>query len=454
MGLTIFYAQPIIREHVYKAIRGKILVLGRQSMYFNIEQAYRLMTEAGHVPSEASYKNALTDQSTLLGGEGGERVNYSSIEDKSFFEMLGIHDLYFLDHSEYEGADIVLDINTPIPKKYYEEFDFIIDGGCFDNIFNPSQAISNVNRMLKPGGRFITFNVLSYTWSPYIILPYQWYMDYFALNQYIDCKTYMSVNFSNGTVGTYLPNFDFIIKNKSMPVWGLSGEYLHLIYMIAEKGNQTLDLAPSQDLYRSEKQWDSILSSLETMANSNRPHIVHSVGTPPVRTYHLNEFFYIDNKGEQQNTIHDFDESHFKVVVDRLINTYHKSFGYITLFGSKTDFINLCNFSEIIPLISNDRVQLVSMSHAGEELSFNNTVFSIQKMILAPNKENLCSKIVLSCMPDHKDRAYIYSFLSDLGAKQVIDLYSDEDSAQEYWSLSTHNPSSVGMGQTYIKGLP
>jgi len=31
-------------------------------------------------------------------------------------------------------------------------FDFIIDGGTLDNVFNPAQALMNMSRMLRPSG--------------------------------------------------------------------------------------------------------------------------------------------------------------------------------------------------------------------------------------------------------------------------------------------------------------
>ena len=57
------------------------------------------------------------------------------------------------DHSGYEGAEIIHDLNRPIPAHLENTADFILDGSTLDNLFSPSIAIQSIARMLRAGRR-------------------------------------------------------------------------------------------------------------------------------------------------------------------------------------------------------------------------------------------------------------------------------------------------------------
>ena len=94
--------------------------------------------------------------------------NLSNQFDKSHFEKrgysddiiksyLGIKNLRIVDYSDYEGADIVTDLNHPIKKELYNNFDALIDGGSIEHIFNFPNAIKNYMKMVKVGGSIFIF---------------------------------------------------------------------------------------------------------------------------------------------------------------------------------------------------------------------------------------------------------------------------------------------------------
>ncbi len=107
--------------------------------------------------------------------------------------MLGVESMEFLDHSDYEGAQTIVDLNEPIAPALESSYDFIIDGGTLDNVFNPPQALMNLSRMLKPGGRLLTYNYYANFGATYTNLPHQWYQDYFAINRFAFAQTYFRV---------------------------------------------------------------------------------------------------------------------------------------------------------------------------------------------------------------------------------------------------------------------
>jgi len=72
------------------------------------------------------------------------------------FKMLELGDFHVIDVSTYEGADVVLDLNRPIPPEVSARFGFIYDGGTTEHIFDVPCAFRNIDQMLKPGGSFVS----------------------------------------------------------------------------------------------------------------------------------------------------------------------------------------------------------------------------------------------------------------------------------------------------------
>ncbi len=63
-----------------------------------------------------------------------------------------------MDASPFEGADIVHDLNLPVPTSCHDSFDTIFDGGTIEHIFNIPAVMQNVSSMLTVGGLFISVN--------------------------------------------------------------------------------------------------------------------------------------------------------------------------------------------------------------------------------------------------------------------------------------------------------
>lgn len=157
-----------------------------------------------------------------------------------------------LDQSDYEGADIVWDLGYPIPREYWGKFDFIFNGGCLDNMFNPAQAMMNFTQMLKPQGRLVCMESASSFNSPYLMYSPGWFCDYFEVNQYENWKAYIC---------SYLDSRELFFgpwkwfevdqsKNRNGPAPETVGNNL-LVVTLAQKGLKTThDRQPIQYQYR------------------------------------------------------------------------------------------------------------------------------------------------------------------------------------------------------------
>src|SRR5688572_28944649 len=104
---------------------------------------------------------------------------------------LGVKKIYSLDVTDYERADIVHDLGYSVPDTLHERFDFIYNGGCLDNMFNPGMAMINFSKMLRPGGRVVCMEAASSWCAPYIIYSPGWFSDYYVANGFADCKVYL-----------------------------------------------------------------------------------------------------------------------------------------------------------------------------------------------------------------------------------------------------------------------
>lgn len=62
-------------------------------------------------------------------------------------------DLTVFDFTQYEGSEVEHDFNFEIPQEFQNRFDVVIDFGTCEHIFNLAQALINVHKMLRLGGR-------------------------------------------------------------------------------------------------------------------------------------------------------------------------------------------------------------------------------------------------------------------------------------------------------------
>jgi hypothetical protein len=71
------------------------------------------------------------------------------------FQLLGAGKVSVLDHSSYEGASILHDMNTAIPDKWKQSFSVVYDGGTLEHIFHYSIALKNAMELVRPGGHLL-----------------------------------------------------------------------------------------------------------------------------------------------------------------------------------------------------------------------------------------------------------------------------------------------------------
>ena len=117
---------------------GDTACLGRQGLHVSSTRLQRNLNEVGlnHVNSEEILKE----------GNGYW---------EPFIKCLGGQLTDSIDISDYEGATVLLDLNSPIPDIYKSKYDTVIDSGTLEHVFNFPIAIKNCMEMVKLNGRMI-----------------------------------------------------------------------------------------------------------------------------------------------------------------------------------------------------------------------------------------------------------------------------------------------------------
>jgi len=73
--------------------------------------------------------------------------------DHFLLDACGASTVEAVDASTYEGADLVADLNRPVPTAWHGQYDVVIDGGTLEHIFFATTALASLMQMVRPGGR-------------------------------------------------------------------------------------------------------------------------------------------------------------------------------------------------------------------------------------------------------------------------------------------------------------
>ncbi len=78
---------------------------------------------------------------------------------EAYFSLLGARQVVSIDCSDYEGATVLHDMNTPLPGELRRRFSLVHDGGTLEHVFHVVQALKNCLEMVRVGGYFSMANV-------------------------------------------------------------------------------------------------------------------------------------------------------------------------------------------------------------------------------------------------------------------------------------------------------
>jgi hypothetical protein len=241
MGLSKSALRFLLEEHRRSPIRGSVLTLGRQNVYATLDEVRSLFARAGVAAPALPAGVAATTNIPSWIGTPKER----NTSDVAFFRMLGASDVLALDHSAFEGAELVWDLNEPIPPDFADRFDFILDGGTLEHVFNTRQALVNVGKMLRVHGRVVHMSPTSnyvnhgfYQFSPTL------FFDFYEANRFSDLSAAVVEH------NVYLPDRPWRVRAVGPTERVVSSLALLTVFVARRTIESSTDRIPTQTFYR------------------------------------------------------------------------------------------------------------------------------------------------------------------------------------------------------------
>src|SRR5687768_16540043 len=126
MGFEKHAAGLLLKLHSDGVRFGRVLTLGHQGAYLELDEYCRVLERIGQ-PKVASVPAFADDVLLAMGASQVEAMDFSA----------------------YEGAQILHDLNQPIPAEWHQRYDTVFDGGTLEHVFNFPTAIRNCMQMVK-----------------------------------------------------------------------------------------------------------------------------------------------------------------------------------------------------------------------------------------------------------------------------------------------------------------
>jgi len=99
------------------------------------------------------------------------------INAQHFFDLLGC-DLDVLDVARIRGNEIISDLNYPIDRNIFGEYEIVVDSGTCEHVFNAGQAVINLASLVRQDGFIVQaaplngYNHGFYNFSPTIFYDF------------------------------------------------------------------------------------------------------------------------------------------------------------------------------------------------------------------------------------------------------------------------------------------
>jgi len=140
MAICYWDAKILLSARINGASFEGMATIGHQSLYlYPSEVKYFQQQYETHFPNSTNH---------LL-----KEYKFGDYSDDFLSKLLGVKQLTVVDASAYEGADVIHDLNQPIPESFKNKFDVVLDCGTLEHIFNFPTAVANLMQMTKVGGR-------------------------------------------------------------------------------------------------------------------------------------------------------------------------------------------------------------------------------------------------------------------------------------------------------------
>ena len=185
----------------------------------------------------------------------GSNVTYIPTLSSLLTVMFGeevIHEVFDFQH--YEGSEHLINLNDPVPEEFIGRYDFIIDAGTTEHVFDYAQALRNCASMLSKNG--IIYHGVPMNWPNhgfYNISP-TLYHDFYEDNGF---ETILFKGFTHANIDgkKTLAEVNGMHPTDRFSLSALGGIEVDLRYMAQKKKNVEKYVNPIQRKYRDTTHW-------------------------------------------------------------------------------------------------------------------------------------------------------------------------------------------------------
>jgi SAM-dependent methyltransferase len=134
----------------------RMLFLGTQDLAFTYRQVEAFLTARGIPFHDVPLAERRTTNSFAHVSHTDWWQYKDFIHQETLVRMLGFskEQLFTLDVDDYEHADIIHDLNQPIPD-HFGQFDLILNQGTLEHVFDIRQALWNLSDLTRVGGQIV-----------------------------------------------------------------------------------------------------------------------------------------------------------------------------------------------------------------------------------------------------------------------------------------------------------
>jgi hypothetical protein len=137
MGMTVYDALVLSEVARHLPRKARVLSLGVPTLNFD---ASTLAREISRLTGVSPFSSGLSSFTTAV----------------EFFRALGFEEVDALDISDYEGANIIGDLNdSGLAQKISKRYDLIYDSGTIEHIFDIVGALRTIHSLVEVGGAVV-----------------------------------------------------------------------------------------------------------------------------------------------------------------------------------------------------------------------------------------------------------------------------------------------------------
>jgi SAM-dependent methyltransferase len=248
---------PILKECKRRPFSGSLLLLGQGDIYFDISRFRKFASQAGV---------CLNDTIPIRPSHAPEFALKGYPHCETIFRMLGFSSIFVLDYSDFQGADIIFDLNSDrVPRELAGKFDAIIDHGTLEHVFHYPNALNSVFRMLRVGGRAI-FSAPSnnYFDHGFYMLQPTLFADWFEANQWkIESIEVAQFTSDQEVAPCFFVDYETGLFD-SVSYGKMDGKLYSTIAIATKTSATTGDICPQQGLYARQAVWSQRRSAPES----------------------------------------------------------------------------------------------------------------------------------------------------------------------------------------------